>query len=508
MKEPARFALCLRWCIIFSCALLLLASATGSAPTSHADNETRAQRTCYAQVPLSYFADMLRGPSYEQYGVKRVIPAERELYIFGRDESNEWVHAHLPGVDMIGWMRAENLMLYGACDNLPITTDNLEPESLPEAPAPVALPAFAADAAFVEEERVFLRNPATIYALHESEELRGHIVLLDLSDSRLRLSAALVANPGVRTGLVSETAAETGAFIAINADFWTNSYVPQNLMLINGEIITAPTNRATFAATATNEVFMGYFVETPQWDASVTAEDGAWVPLQWLNTKCEDDWLCLYTDIYPSLPLLNGYDGRRLLLSPEFEVLSIEQNYPLNIPDGHFALRTGANSAAARWLREHVAVGDSLTISLPTDPDWRDYETAVGGGPIFIRDGQAVIECDPDLPEDERICENFDNNFRINHYGRARQARAALGYDADNNTLILMMIEGNDVYGSKGATQDELAAMMLRMGADSAMEFDGGRSASLWIGQNHVNGFTTTGERYVSNALLVFWDED
>ena len=494
-------------------ALLALTALACSAlspnpPASHAQSDGQALITCYAQVPLGYFVDVLRGPSPELYGVKRTMPSEQEMRVFGRDATGDYVQVWVPRVDFAGWMLRAELMLYGACDDLPITTHNLEPDKPPAPPKPISIPDFATAAEFVEDERVFLHNDHAIYALHESDTLRAHMLILDLDTEGLTLTPALVANPGVRTGLVSETAVATGADIAINADFWTNSYVPQNLMVIDGDILTAPTNRATFALSNDGEVFIGYFVEAGGWDASVTAEDGAWIPLQLLNTRCEDDWMCLYTDIYESLPIQAGYDGVRALLSPDLEVLSIEQNFPLDIPEGHFALRTGANTAGARWFREHVEVGDTLDISLPTEPDWQDYQMAIGGGPIFLQDGDYVLECDPDVPEDERICENFDNNFRINHYGRSLQPRMAIGIDRDMHTLIVIMIEGADVFDSLGATQRELAEMMQRMGADDAMEFDGGGSASLWLRQNFVNGFTTRGERYVSNALLFFFDDE
>lgn len=498
----------------FLIVLLLFVAASVLLPAEH----TRAQdpsaaspadfsSACYAQVRLGYWADILRGPSYELYGIKRTIPAEQEVRVLGRDDSDDWVQVYYPRTDLYGWMRTENLLLYGACQALALATDNLEPEGPPPAVPRVPAPAFAATARFTADERVFWVNEAVVYVLHDSDDVRAHIVLLDMHDERLRFSTALTGEPGRTMGTVSEIAAATGAFIALNGDFWTRNRMPQNLMLQDGALLTAPTNRATFALSAERTPFIGSFTDAWTWDASLIAENGNSIPLQLLNTGCDDAWVCLYTDIYDTLPLWTGYDGLRLLLNAEREVVSMAQNLPLEIPAEHLVVRTGASSAAAAWLRDNVALGDTLAFSFPTEPDWRNFEHAIGGGPLLVDDGAFWQDCDPDQPDDERVCENFDLNFRLNQYGNSLQARSAIGYSADN-TLIMVMVEGNDVYGSQGITQRDLADIFLRMGAERAMEFDGGRSSALWVGRNLVNGVTlAAGERNVTNALLVFWED-
>ncbi len=496
----------IRILILLMTLLFFIIPGTTRAQSPGNDTPATVSAACFAEVQLGYWADILRGPSYAQYGIKRTIPSEQRVQVIGQDETGGWVQVYYPRTDIYGWMLRDNMLFFGRCTMLPLTTDTLEPDG----PAPTAphlpRPAFIGNAEFVAAEQVFAVNDAIIYALHERDDRRAHILLIDLLHPAVRLDAALTGEPGRTMGTVSDVAQATGAFVALNGDFWTRNRVPQNLMLSGGDLITAPTNRATFALTPDNEPYIGTFTDDWTWDASITAQDGGSIPLQLLNTGCENDWLCLYTDIYAELLLWEGYDRLRVLLNADYEVLSLQQNMPLTIPTGHMALRTGANSQAAAWLREHVAVGDTLSLSLPTDPDWRDFEMAIGGGPLLIADGDFWQDCDPAIPDDARTCENFDANFRVNQYGNALQARSAVGY-TDDSVLILVMVEGNDVYGSRGSTQRELADIFLRMGAVRAMEFDGGRSSALWVGGNLVNGVALeAGERRVSNALLVFVD--
>ncbi len=489
---------------------LLLTGHFNLSPSSYAqrgDPVTMASQTCYVEVQLGYWAELRRGPSYN-YGVKRNIPSGVEMRVFGRNEEGDWFQVYLDyPLNKIGWLYDQNLNFFGHCTDLPVTTDDLEPEVPLDPPPPVPVPNFANDVTFVEEERIFFLNDGVVYVRHEADTLRAHIIIADLSHPKLDVQTALIATPGVRNNLMSEFATESGAFVVINGDFYHSNFIPQNLMLVDYELISAPRYRATFAITEDHTPFMGYFTEDWTWDGSVVAENDAWIPLQWANIPCEDDWLCLYTDIWEQLPLREGYLGIRVLLSPDDEVLSISVDEPLEILSGHRVLRSGVNSEAGRWLRDNLEVGDTIEIHTTTDPDWRDYQFAIGGGPLIVRDGEFWQDCDLETPVEERDCEDFGQDFRTSHYHNAFIARSALGYNPTANTLILIMVEGYSLYGSQGIKQHALAEMFIRFGAETAMEFDGGGSSQLWVRHNSVNGFRESGERRISNALLLFWDD-
>jgi hypothetical protein len=433
------------------------------------------------------------------------------MRVLGKNEAGDWVQVFLgEPFNKVGWLFLENLNLFGNCINLPVTTDDLEPDSPDDPLAPLALPPFAKDIEFTDEDRVFSLNEGMLYVRHESQDprfMQAHIIIADLNHPNLQVQTNMVATPFVRNGLISEKALEIGATVAINGDFYLPDFMPQGLMMIDGEIVTAPKHRATFAITSNNEPFIGYFTDDWTWDGSVVAENGEWIPLQLANIACDNAWICLFTDFWSRLPFANGYDGVHVLLTPDYEVMDISVNQIVDIPEGHFVLRSGDSSVAGQWLQNNLEIGDTVEINTTTEPDWRDYEFAIGGGPILVRDGQFWQECDQNIAEDERICEDLPPEFRQSHYFSAEIPRSAIGYNSETNVLILVMVEGQDIDGGRGIRQRDLASLFIRLGADTAMEFDGGGSASMWLGNGNVNDFPEVGERYVVNMLSLFWHE-
>ena len=60
-----------------------------------------------------------------------------------------------------------------------------------------------------------------------------------------------------------------------------------------------------------------------------------------------------------------------------------------------------------------------------------------------------------------------------------RHPRSAVGLTADGRTLILLAVDGRQEGHSRGVTLAELAALFKSLGADSAINLDGGGSSSM-----------------------------
>jgi hypothetical protein len=275
----------------------------------------------------------------------------------GRNEASDWVQVFLgEPFNRVGWVSTENVILFGNCINLPITTDDLEPENPDDPPEPVELPAYTDGMDFTDEDRIFWLNEGMLYVRYETHDpfIQAHIVIADLNNPKLQVQTNLVSTPFVHNGLVSEKALEIGAIVAINGDFYLPDFMPQGLMIMDGDIVTAPKHRATFAITADNEPFIGYFTEGWTWDGSVVAENGEGIPLQLANVACDDAWICLFTDFWSRLPFANGYDGVHILLNRDYEVMDITVNQIVDIPEGYFVLRSGDSSVAGQWLLDYI----------------------------------------------------------------------------------------------------------------------------------------------------------
>jgi hypothetical protein len=352
----------------------------------------------------------------------------------------------------------------------------------------------------VYKRQLYIRR--TISAEEKKDRQQAHMLLMHYQDPRLDIGGKIGAIPSVGGATVSQMASEAGAFAGITGDFYAGNYFPQGMTVIEGQVITAPKFRASFGFSHNRQPFIGYFTGGWSWPASVTAANGAVIPLQLMNVPCENGWLCLYSH-HMGGRLPASYRGLRVLLSPEYEVLAIIDGEGLDIPEGHFVLR--GEGTPADWLRQNVQIGDSLQLNLLTDPPWQDYETVISGGPTLLRGGEFWEDCYPE--QGPHPCEEFDFKFRDSHYGLKSLPRTAIGYNADLGILAAIVVEGYEVDDSGGATRQELADMFRALGITEAMEYDGGGSASMYLNGFTVTDFGYEGERRVTNSLLFFWED-
>lgn len=503
----------------------ILPFPTATSPTLIPTNTTTAPggtrgnvvlMTCHAEPKWSFLVNIRRGPG-GNWGIMRQLvhnTKTQEMRVFGRTSDGQWYHVVLPEPyqEEVGWVYYENLNVFGVCDDLPITEEKPEItlDEVPPEPAKVPLPAFASTITLSDDDRAFLVKPGILYIRRDitgANPLQAHMLMMDLTAPQTRVGGVLGAEPDIKAVTVSEMVRDTDAFAALNGDYYGGNYMPQNLTIIDGEIISAPKHRATFAMTKEGKPYIGYFTLGWTWPSYVVAANQESIPLQLMNLPCNPVWLCLYSwHLNNKLPVkANAYDGIRVLLDSDFKVIDIFDNVAVEIPDGHYVLRGGDETG--KWLLDNVEVGDQLQLNLVTEPDWHDFETAIGGGPRIILNGEFWQDCDPD--EESPDCEEFDENHRNRHYYDNHIPRSAIGYNQDGTVLYAVVVEGYEVDDSGGATQRQLADMMIEVGAYQAMEYDGGGSATLWMRPHGpVNDFGYEGERPIANAVVFYWDEE
>ena len=129
-----------------------------------------------------------------------------------------------------------------------------------------------------------------------------------------------------------------------------------------------------------------------------------------------------------------------------------------------------------------MVIGESGSNS-----DYSDLRTAVGGSHMIVKDG---------LPYKLAMDQS---------HGNTSHPRTLAGYKEDG-TMILAVIDGRMPNVSNGATLAECARFMIELGADRAINLDGGGSSTMII----KNGSTFAlkndpcyGYRKVYNSLLV-----
>lgn len=113
---------------------------------------------------------------------------------------------------------------------------------------------------------------------------------------------------------------------------------------------------------------------------------------------------------------------------------------------------------------------------------------AVGGEKILLRDGRRMVE----------------NN-------RELHPRTAIGIDRDRNRLLLLVIDGRQSF-SRGYTMVELARLLKQLGAEDALNLDGGGSSTM-VGHGRggllkvLNSPSDGSQRSVPEGIVVHYDK-
>lgn len=100
--------------------------------------------------------------------------------------------------------------------------------------------------------------------------------------------------------------------------------------------------------------------------------------------------------------------------------------------------------------------------------------TGIGGGPVLVENGQSRITWEEEVFFGSGIGSVTDWN-----------PRTAIGYTASNE-LLLMVVDGRQTV-SRGVSLEELAQLMIDLGAVEALNLDGGGSSTLVVNNTLIN---------------------
>lgn len=117
-------------------------------------------------------------------------------------------------------------------------------------------------------------------------------------------------------------------------------------------------------------------------------------------------------------------------------------------------------------------------------------QTAVGGGPVLLQNGEIKIS----------------NNEERKFAGKAindKHPRTAMGYTKDNK-LIILVIEGRFPNIAEGATLIQEAGLLQGIGCWEALNLDGGGSTCLLVnGKETIKPSEKGGERPVPAVFII-----
>jgi hypothetical protein len=179
---------------------------------------------------------------------------------------------------------------------------------------------------------------------------------------------------------------------------------------------------------------------------------------------------------------------------------------PHGIPLGE--LRIGGRQQAAvpfaePWNRRRACVhvsGASVRIALRPELDDQPAGDLLQAGPLLVRGGIPVFDPAADGEGFSAGAHQFDSDIT-----RGRYPRAALGVGAER---IFAVVGDGRSSRDAGLRLSELAAAMAELGAQTAINLDGGGSASLVYGGRLRNrpreehGIEILGGRPIATALV------
>jgi exopolysaccharide biosynthesis protein len=145
--------------------------------------------------------------------------------------------------------------------------------------------------------------------------------------------------------------------------------------------------------------------------------------------------------------------------------------------------------ADSRQRFRRVQVGDVLHISTATQPALHGIRTAISGGPVLVRNGRRV-----------RVKVPNSQSYQVTTM-LEQHPRAAIGWN--ERFLFLVEVDGRQKHLSVGMTLEEFAKLLMKLGCQEAMNFDGGGSATLWFDGQVRNSPCDRMEREIANCLVI-----
>ena len=278
---------------------------------------------------------------------------------------------------------------------------------------------------------------------------------------------------------LSDMVARTGALAAVNASYFdTTGWIIGNLKM-EGEIVSAEEKlRSAFSHFEDGRYRVGQI----RYEGRVVLPDGVVLPIGGVNRPRLDNEIVLFNQYYgSSTGMKNGVEY--LVKNGRVEVVNPKGN--TNLAPGSYVL--SAHGQAASQL-SRLKAGERLLIqgTFCGVEDKADY--VLGAGPLLVQQGNIALTTEE---------EEFGSDV-----AGGRAPRTAVGI-SKTGEIMLVVVDGRQ-WNSVGLTLLELAEFMQSLGAQEAMNLDGGGSSELVFRRDIMNTPSDGRERLVAAALAVF----
>ncbi len=252
--------------------------------------------------------------------------------------------------------------------------------------------------------------------------------------------------------------------VAIDGDYFDSTGVPSGMLMQNGVLESAPAggrsslgiaadgtltaDRVSFAG-----IWQGNGLRRPLFLNSATGKFSLYTPVYGSATPKESGVVEAVIGTFPLAQLDTPLDGT---------VTQVTTSGRTKIPPGGAVLVARGTQSTAQLTAE-APVGQQVEALLSLSPDWSGLASAIGGGPLLVKNGKPIFHAGESFP-----------SGRLS----GRQARGAIGQLADGR-IVLVGVEGTKPAYSIGMSNYELAVELSQLGARTAFGLGAGPASGL-----------------------------
>lgn len=285
------------------------------------------------------------------------------------------------------------------------------------------------------------------------------VLTVDLSNPVVSTDLLTSGSAVTDRGPISQAADRRHAVAATNGDFFDidGSGAPIGTEVQDGMLLKSQAIGGEEHAGVGTDGLARLVDATVDATADVGGELHRVLALNTSNGASPTDALVAFTPLWGTVPRIRGLQaagGVVEVLAQDGKVVSVTEGAGTGaIPAGAFVLLgRGAEAQKLRMLRP----GDPASLSYTLKDDVaRSMKFVVGGNKLLVRNGMAVPQTD-----------------------RSVAPRTALGIKDGGKTLLLVTTDGRQTL-VPGRTLDSLADEMLGLGAQTALNLDGGGSTTM-----------------------------
>ncbi|MBI5400039.1 phosphodiester glycosidase family protein [Candidatus Saganbacteria bacterium] len=290
---------------------------------------------------------------------------------------------------------------------------------------------------------------------------------------------------------VSQIVKDNNAIAGINASYFASTGRPLGALIIDREPLSFSINdRTAFFLDECNRPYIDNLTIAAYFDLV----NGTRFSLTGMNQQRGEKDVIMYTPAWGETTGTNNF-GIEIIVSNQ-KIIGIKAGNAKIPEDGYVLSVVGPGVEA---LPDSAKVGDQVITKvqiLPYSANPNKIIHLVSGGPRLLKNGQLYIS-------------KYEEKFRSD-IASGRAARTAVGI-TNQGQLLLVTVDGlirhrkkdKDQIASVGVTLEELADLMLNLGASEALNLDGGSSSTMVINDTIVNNPTAGYQRSVNNALIV-----